>query len=310
MQMDKIQPKDSRYIKLGQGGKFEYGCIEHNDTIRLDYRNVPHDLCHVGKWNEVREFLIEKQDSEPGAATRHRDQIKDFYELDAEVLWVTFYKNMLWWCHAQPKVILLNDGTKERKTVAGWSNTDIKAKPLYMSELNGQLTSMQGFRGTICRVKLHDYLVRKINGQKIQEEQAALKAQQALIKALVAIIRSLPWKEFELLIDLIFRQAGWQRLSQLGRTQKTIDLDLLSPITNDRYLVQIKSRATRKQFEQFQQNTEGLSEYSRCYFVVHTPQGGLTTSPETDLHKLWFAEDIAQLVVQYGLTDWVIAKAI
>ena len=308
--MDKIKPKDSRYIKLGRGGKFESTCIEVDNSIRLDYRIVPHELCMAGEWEAVRQWFIEEHDSDTGAATSHRNQIKDFYQLRTDVLWVTFYKNMLWWCYAQPVVNLLDDGTKERHTITGWHNTNINGKPLPISKLNGQLTSMQGFRGTICRVKLHDYLVRKINGEVIPKEQAALEAQQALTNSLIAIIQSLPWKEFELLIDLIFRQAGWQRLSEVGGGQKTLDLDLWSPITDEKYQVQIKSQAGRNQFEEFQKDTEGATEDGRYLFVVHTPQGDLTKNLETDLHKLWLVEDIAQLVVQYGLTDWVIAKAI
>ena len=291
--MDKIQSKDSRYIKLGRGGRFEYACIEQNNSIRLDYHIVQHELCMAGEWEAVRQWLIKEHDSDPGAATSHRNQIKDFYELGTDVLWITFYKNMLWWCYAQPVVNLLDDGTKERDTITGWHNTNINGKPLLISQLNGQLTSMQGFRGTICRVKLHDYLVRKINGEIIPKEQAALEAQQALTNSIVAIVQSLPWKEFELLIDLIFRQAGWQRLSEVGGGQKIFDLDLRSPITNEKYQVQIKSQASRKQFEDFQKDTEGVTEYSRYLFIVHTnPESDLTKSLETELHKLWLVEDI------------------
>lgn len=307
--MHKIQPEDARYIKLGKGGQFEQVCIEKDSSICIGYTTVPHDKCLAGDWEGVRQWFIDKQDSDPGAATRHRDQIRDFYEGSAEMLWVTFYQNRMWWCFARPDVILLPDGTKERKTVIGWHNADITGEPLDISRLNGQLLSMQGFRGTICRVKLFDYLVRKINAEKSPAEQEVDAARLALTKALTAIIKTLPWKEFELLVDLIFRQAGWQRISQLGKTQKSLDLDLLSPVANERYCVEIKSRANRQQFEQFKNETEGIEEYGRYYFVVHSPASNLAKDMETDLYKLWLTEDIANLVVQYGLTDWVIAKS-
>jgi hypothetical protein len=308
--MNKIKPEDARYIKLGSEGRFEESCIEQTQTIRLDYRTVAHDWCLQGDWDAVRRWWIEEELSEPGAATRHTNQIRDFYEAGEDMLWATFYKNRLWWCFAQTGVHLLPDGTKERHTINGWHDQDIDGKPLDVARLSGQLLSMQGFRGTICRVKLFDYLVRKINDEASPQEQAALDARQALATTLIAIIRNLPWQEFELLIDLIFRQAGWQRLSKVGGEQKTLDLDLWSPIANERYLIQIKSKATRQEFERFKGKTGEMEGYGRCYFIVHSPQGGLEEAAETELHKLWLPEKIADLVVQHGLTDWVIAKAI
>lgn len=168
---------------------------------------------------------------------------------------------------------------------------------------------MQGFRGTICSVKEFDYLVRKINAETSPAEQAALDAQETLLNALIPIIQGLPWKEFELLVDLIFRQAGWQRISELGKTQKTIDLDLLSPIAQERYWVQVKAKAGPEQFERFKEDTSDTAGYSRHYFIVHSPIGNLNKAQETDTYKLWLSGDIARLTLRYGLTDWVIGKA-
>ncbi|GAB4533100.1 MAG: hypothetical protein Kow0063_14560 [Anaerolineae bacterium] len=222
---------------------------------------------------------------------------------------MTFYKNRLYWCFAKPGVTLLPDGSKIRHTQDGWKSTDIHDNPLDMGRLSGKLLSMQGFRGTICAVKEFNYLVRKINGEHSPVEQAALDARDALLHALEEIIKRLDWKEFEELTDLIFRQAGWQRISQLGKTQKTLDLDLFSPIANERYLVQVKSKADRKLFEEFQEETAGMDDYTRYYLVVHTPLSNLDKALETDTHKLWLPAGIAGLVVQYGLVDWVIEKA-
>jgi hypothetical protein len=302
-------PRLALYIKLGSGGKHEHECIEVNHTLWLGYREVSHELCLRGEWEEAKAVFMRKEGSDSGAATRHINQIRAFYEAGEDVLWVTVYKNRLWWCFARPGVTLLPDGSKTRHTQDGWRSTDIHSEPLDTSRLSGRLLSMQGFRGTICSVKEFDYLVRKINGGHSQVEQAALDARDALLHALEEIIKRLDWKEFEELTDLIFRQAGWQRISQLGKTQKTLDLDLLSPIANERYLVQVKSRADRKLFEEFQEKTGGMDDYTRYYLVVHTPASGLTKDLESGTHKLWLPAEIATLVVQYGLVNWVIEKA-
>ena len=154
-----------------------------------------------------------------------------------------------------------------------------------------------------------DYLVRKINAEISPDEKAAQEAQGAYLDAIEQLIKHLAWKDFELLMDLVFRQAGWQRLGQVGKTQKSLDLDLLSPIRNERYLVQVKALADKGTFEQFQQKTSALEEYACYYFAVHTPDDNLTKELETETYKLWLPGDIARLTVQYGLAEWVIDKA-
>ncbi len=305
----KIRPTSAFYIKLGSEGIHAEACIKKDGTLWLGYNEIPHSLCIEGKWGQVRTIFIKQFNSDPGAATRHTNQIKAFYEADETVLWITFHKNQLWWCFAKPEIILQPDGSKIRQTGDGWHETNINREKFDLSQLSGSLLSVQGFRGTICAVREFEYLIRKVNRETSQLEKAAQDSYQNLVEALEKIIRELDWKEFELLTDLIFRQAGWQRISQLGKTQKTLDLDLLSPIANERYWVQVKSRADMGIFNRFQEETMGTDGYNRCYLVVHSPSANLTKAYETDTHKLWLPDDIARLTVQYGLADWVIGKA-
>ncbi len=126
---------------------------------------------------------------------------------------------------------------------------------------------MQGFRGTICTVKEAKYLVNKINGIEPVEVKEADAALLQLQEKVEAIIRSLTWQDFEMLIDLIFRQAGWQRVSVLGGTMKTLDLELISPITNERYGVQVKAKADLSVFEKYKM--EGMNDmqgFTKFYF--------------------------------------------
>lgn len=307
--MKTINPSNAYYIKLGSGGEYEQSCVKEDHTVRLGYNNVPFDFCIKGQWEEVRPYVAYSETTDQGAITRHINQIRAFYESDETVLWVTFFDNHLWWCFAKAEFKRIPDIGTIRPTVDGWHNTDIKGKPLEMSRLSGALLSMQGFRGTICAVQEKEYLLRKINAQTSPIEQAASQAQDTLVKTLIPAIKQLTWKDFELLTDLIFRQAGWQRLSQLGKTQKTWDMDLFSPITQERYLVQVKATASHNQFEAFQRETSGHTEYSRHYFIVHSPLNDLSPSASTQTYTLWLPNDIARLALQYGLVDWIIAKA-
>lgn len=80
-----------------------------------------------------------------------------------------------------------------------------------------------------------------------------------------------------------FRQGGWQRVNPIGKTQETLDLYLLAPLTGERVGVQIKSVFKKTEFEEYQKDT------------------GIEI-------ELYFGEKIADLTISAGLVDWVIKK--
>ena len=310
MRIVKINPPQVYYIKLGAGGDQEQICIESDHpAIWVGFNEIPHEMCISGQWDQVGELLKRNHDWPANMVTIKVKQLQMFYETGEDVLWVAFYRECLWWCFAGKEITSLPNGSRSRPALGGWSSTDIKGQPLETSRLSGSLLSLQGYRGTLCKVREQEYLLRKINAEESPTMAAAQKARDELQHALEAIICSLHWKDFELLVDLIFRQAGWQRVSQLGKTQKTLDLDLFAPVTNERLLVQVKSKADQKTFQEFIAKTGELEAYARCYLIVHTPGHNLTWDVETDTHKIWLPSDIARLVIQYGLTDWVMGKA-
>jgi hypothetical protein len=301
-----IKPKLAYYIKLGRGGDWERECLEESHILRLGYNEISHELCRQGKWDEVQK-IVEGMRNDKGAATRDTNQIRAFYEADETVLWVTFWGDRLYWCFSEPEITLLSDNTKTRPSVRQWSSTDIQGIPLQKTQLSGSLLRMQGFRGTICKVKELKYLVRKINGVVQPEVEETLRAKAEFEGKIEALIRKLTWKDFEMLTDLIFRQAGWQRMGVLGKTEKAIDLDLFYPITEERFLVQVKSSANQGKLQDFRKSLMEFQDYDRAYFVVHTPSPDLIQTNFDDI-ELWLPKEIAHRVVLYGLADWVIAK--
>ncbi len=311
--MKPIKADKSLYIKLGQGGKWEEECLKQNQTLRLGYQKIPHDLCLQGKWSEVRRFIKEEYNCSEGTATSHANQIKSFYESGEDVLWVTFYGNGLWWCFSKPEITLLSDGTKLRSALNKWSCIDIKDRLLLTNNLSGKLLSMQGFQGTICTVSESSYLINKINGIEPKELQEARDALLTFEQGLEAIIKRLHWRDFELLMDMIFRQAGWKRYSDVGSTLKTIDLDLISPITSERYGVQVKSKANPATFKSYQKDRfKDMEGFTRFYFAVHTPSPDLEEASqklENEDVKLLLPRNIARLSIEYGMAHWVMDKA-
>lgn len=221
LRIEKQQPKKEYYIgfvyiKLGLAGAWESDCITRDQTLRLDYREAPHDLCLRGKWDEVRE-IYKAFRKDIGAATSDSKQIRLFYESDETVLWITFFGDRMYWCFSKPEITLLEDKSKIRPVIGHWRSTDIKNNPLQKNQLSGRLLSTEGFRGTICSVKEFDYLVQRINGKPLKQIGEAKEALLTLEQKIETLIRALHWKDFEILIDLIFSPSGLAEGQRLGR---------------------------------------------------------------------------------------------
>jgi hypothetical protein len=308
--MTKITPTKVLFIKLGEGGKFEKDCIEKNDTLQLDYRDVDHTLCIKGDWKSVHNYFTQIEKKKPSVATSHTNQIKQFYKETAQTLWITFYANKLWWCFSKPDITLNADNTKTRQVMGKWSDRDLKHNLLTADTISGRLLRTQGFRGTICLVPEEKYAIAKINGEQMDEVVEVERALSLLKQKLSVLIKHLQWKDFETLIDLIFRQAGWQRVSEIGKTQKTLDLDLYAPVTGESALVQIKSQSGVKEFNDYQSQFEIMTNYNKFFYIVHSPSNDLLNYKiKMENTKLYFADEISDLIITSGLVEWVMKKA-
>ena len=285
---------------------WEQSCIEDN-TIRLGYESPLHKQSLNGEWDVVRNFWLKNNQ---GAATRHVNQIRDFYELGEDDIWITFHNRKLYWCKASKEVIELEDGSRIRKVLGNWLSTDKNGRDLRIENLDGRLTKVQGFRGTICSLDddIRDYLVQKINGKVAPEVKKAKEALQHLKSDIAELIKGLWWKDFEILVDLVFARSGWQRISVVGKTEKNIDLDIYSPTTRKRAFVQIKSATTPSEIKEYIEIYKGYEEFHEMYFVFHSSSDLSEEIKNTENVHLWGTEQVANLVVNTGLVEWLINK--
>jgi len=297
------------FIKLGQSGEWERECIS-NATLRLGYHAVPHDRCLTGEWTKVRDSFPPSAD--PGSVTRHINQVQQFYDEPMETLWITFFSDRLWWCFSKPGIVQLPDGSKTRQVIDSWCDKDINGTTLLKGCLSGKLLAVQGFQGTICSVKEREYLLHKINGTTEPHVAEAQHAVERLVTAVMPIIRNLHPKDLETLTDLIFMQAGWQRTGVAGEVEKDIDLDLLSPITQERIAIQVKSKASKATYLAYQAKYLDMRGFSRFYFVTHSPNSALakiSLESNDGSFVFWGAEELALQAVRNGLVGWLIDKA-
>lgn len=291
------------FIKLGRAGDWEVECLR-NGVLRFGYHETPHDLCVGGDWDSV--WQVWKQiRGDAGAATRDVSQIRTFYESGSDTIFITFAGGFLHWCRPKGPVQLLSDGGRLRNTVDGWQSKSLGGSRLTVDRLSGHLLQVQMYRGTICQVKATDYLLRKLNDESSVEVAAAAAAESALLKAIIALMRLLTWQDFELLVDLIFSNSGWRRVGVVGRTQKTVDLELVLPTTGERAFVQVKSQANSASLKEYAQRFHQSEAYDRMFFVWHS---GQPSGSESEAISLVGPERLAQMVLDAGLSSWLREK--
>lgn len=312
---DAIRADRALFIKLGEGGRWEAECIREG-TLRFGYQEIPHSVCQhsleTGDWSAV-EAATRSFSKNKGTATSHVRQIREFYEANERVLWITFHADRLWWCFSSMAVSRVGDGEeKSRRVIGAWCDEDINGEPLLKGKISGRLLAIQGFMGTICSVSELNYLLCKINGTVMAHVATAQSAFEKLQAALVPIIKDLHHKDLEILVDLIFRQSGWQRVGVSGGTEKDIDLDLVSPVTGERIAAQVKSKADADVWRSYRAKYTDMRGYSRFYFITHTPTAMLekeAAEADDPGFKLWNAETIAWHAARSGLTGWLLDKS-
>lgn len=308
--MGQIAATRALFIKFGEGGRWESECLA-SGTLRFGYLEIPHEVCVAADWPEVRRLAMGFSRNK-GVAAFHTTQVRHFYEADETVLWITFHSDRLWWCFSGRDVVCLPNNEKERRAIGGWSDSDVNGEPLLKGKLSGRLLSIQGYMGTICTVSDLDYLLHKINGTVEPHVAMAQTAFENLQAALVPIIRNLHPKDLETLTDLVFRQAGWQRVGVSGGTERDIDLDLISPVTGERIAVQVKSKAKTAVWRSYREKYADMRGFSRFYFVTHSPDEDLRKAVEAaDDHDFvfWGVDQLASQAVRGGLTGWLLDKA-
>ncbi len=259
-------------------------------------------------WDALKEkYLYEYKNK--GTATSDINALKNFVESTPDTIWVTFHGCQLWWCQLGKEGILEDKTSRYRLLLDKWYNHDINNHLLIANQIPGNLSKVQGFRGTICEITEIEALKRLINDQPSDAFKAIHHAKSKLVTEVEKGLEQLHWKDFETLVDLLFRNAGWRRVSLLGETMKFVDMELVEPITGDRYQVQVKSVATANEFEEYFRNfSHGI--YRKLYFVVHSPDKKLAElkSDKYPNTELILPERLAKMIVEFGLTDWLLTK--
>lgn len=310
----RLHPSAVRHIRLGAGSKFAEACIK-GGYVGLSFKEQAHEACTAGDWSAIAVGL-RSLGEKLGTVTSHVREIQDFYTLGADALWITFWQGKLWWAFAEPDVAWHADQydalPRQRRTLGAWRCADLQGKTLWMRELGTRFTQVEMYRGTICQVKEQDYLLRRLHGEKEPLVIEAEALQASMIDMAGRLISALHWRDFELLVDRIFADAGWRRVSVLGETMADADLLIEQRATGERAFVQVKSSATPAVLNKYVACFEkDWPDCDRMIFVCHSPSRPLAARandkiPDVDL---WFGDTLARKAVEAGLLGWLIDRA-
>jgi hypothetical protein len=300
-----------RYIKLGKGGRWADEALARGE-LHFGYGKATHELALAGDAEKMKRHLVDLGRS-PQAAARDTTEVAEFYELGSDCLWITFAQDHLWWTFAHPEVTWVKDAQtkfaeRTRKSIGGWRKTDVNGTPLRTDALSTKLTKVGAYRRTICNVSAKDYLLRRINGLEEPMAAKSAAARTSVLDVLVEALGILHWKDFETLIDIIFARSGWHRVSALGGSQKTTDLEIEQATTGEQAAVQLKSIASQKTFDDYIERVDMTKRFDRFFFVCHSPKGQLLIPEDRpDIH-VWTGRNLAETVLKVGLLDWVLEK--
>jgi hypothetical protein len=299
-----IEIQNAFFIKLGQGGKWEAESIERG-VARIGWSDIPLGDITNHNWKGI-ERELRKEPKDQGAATRDFKALRHIVDSTAEDVWITFHKSRLWWCRLTGSIDE-DHVSKFRGTVEGWSDLDIHGRRLLTADLPGRLSQIQRFGATACNAP-RDILYRVLNDELSKAHMAVAAALAKLIREAEAALIDLHWKDFETLVDLIFRDAGWRRLSILGESMKYADLELEEPITGERYQVQVKSKADVSDLAEYSQQFDS-KVFRKLFFVVHTPSSKLAKQNSSGNVELVLPGRLAEMVVNAGLVNWLLARS-
>ncbi|MDD5139722.1 MAG: hypothetical protein PHY43_05605 [Verrucomicrobiales bacterium] len=303
--------RNAYYVKLGRGGCWEEDSISKS-LMRIGWPKQSIEEINAGSWIEIEKQLRIEHAGKPQVATTDFNRLRDITQSTPDDIWITFHGAKMWWGRLVAGGVEADQVSKYRHIQGKWSDKSLKGQLLVTAELPGKIAQLQGFRGTVCRVKEPELLRRVLAGDRSPLALEISTHRAHLAVAAKNAIEQLHWKDYETLVDMVFRDTGWIRVSILGQQVKGYDLELREPITQDKYLVQVKSRASLKDLiasvTQFFPD-DAPSDYKKMFFCVHSPTKDLLDSTEIpDCVDLIPPQQLADLVIEAGLSRWLEEK--
>lgn len=311
--MSAALPSSVRYIKNGPGGRW-WKTAKERGQIHCGWRGVPAALLEAGDLAAI-EPIIRSEFGVKRGATQDFNALRTLIDRPSRHVWVTFEDGRMWWCTVHDGVDANPDGDETLKghfwltCASAWSDQSITGhRRLTMSELPGFVTALAGYRATVCEPRSSPEILRIIQNEEDRDVVEAARARLAFEIAMMKLVARLRPKDFEVLVDLIFSRSGWTRLDRVGSVTEGIDIEVENVVSGEIAFVQVKSAATQATLDRYISLFHNRRDrYQHMIFAVHSPSGALTAGDHERV-QVWSGNRIAELVVKYGLGDWVAAR--
>ena len=186
-----------------------------------------------------------------------------------------------------------------------WHNTDINGKKLSADKLSGNLLKTQALPGNDLRNRGVPISEAETERSLLPAVDEAAQAENQMVQKIIPLMHLLRWQDFELLVDLVFSNSGWRRTGQVGKTQKTVDIELMLPTTGERAFVQIKSSARKQDLDDYLERFKNSDAYDKMFFVWHS--GDVGESDDSNV-VLIGPDRLARMVFDAGLDSWLREK--
>jgi hypothetical protein len=223
-------PNSVRYVKNGKQGQW-WGAARANRQVHLGWKPVPKELLLKPDFPRIKQVL--------------KSPVQDFNALQtlldspSKHVWITFEEGSMWWCTVLDGANVNPDGESDSKgnfwlvCDRPWTNRSLTGELLSRADLPGIVTTVAGFKGTVCTPKARPQILRVIKGQKDPDVVKAAAARKKYKRAVEKLVTRLTWQDFEQLIDLILNRTGWARISTLGGPLQGIDLEVENRATDE-----------------------------------------------------------------------------
>ena len=301
-----------RYVKNGAGGQW-WQAAKADGQVHAGWPNIPVELLLNPDFAVIKRIIEEEFKGRQGS-TQDFNALRSLLDRPSQHLWITFEDDCMWWCTVRDRVEANPEGRSESKghfwlvCQRPWSNRSLAGKLLATTNLPGTVTTVAGFRGTVCAPSASRAILRVIRDEKDPDVEKAATARRNYERAIQDLVKKLSPKDFEQLIDLLLARSGWTRIASVGGTREGIDLEVENIAAGEIAFVQVKSTATQSVLDDYiGRFAQRRDHYARMIFVVHSPVGKLLR-PDEKAVRVWTVEEVARLVVRLGLGKWVASK--
>lgn len=311
--MGNIIFENAYYIKLGESNGWAEESISEG-VVRIGWRIINLDEILKSNWpeiwNEIKQDYINR--GKKTGWTNDYNALERFANATVNDVFITFFEQKMYWCQVDDSLIEQDNKSKYRKTQNGWSCVPLNDphRVFYSNEISGKISKTQAFQGTLCMYKPEEVAIinRLINGIPNENVAHIQEKKKEICELIRTVLTDLHWKDCEILTDLLFQQSGWHRVSMDGGSMEFMDFEYVEPINNDRYMVQVKSGAKKRDFLKYQ-NEFTNKNYRKLFFVSFNPNDDLRDfKPEQSNIENLCGTKLASLIFDLGLVEWVLKK--